>query len=64
MFLILLFQDAHFCDFIRQKFKQNLDWIDTIYEAQEGRSSSYWRMANLFHLQLEGLRLGWLMRAR
>ena len=35
----------------------------SILDSEEGRSSSYWKLVNLFHKQLEGLRLGWLIRA-
>ena len=35
----------------------------SILDFEEGRSSSYWKLVNLFHKQLEGLRLGWLIRA-
>ena len=38
--------------------------MNTILEAQEGRSSSYWKMANLFHKQLSGLQIGLLMRMK
>ena len=58
------FQDPSFCDFIRQKFQDNLDWINAILEAQEGRSSTYWKMTSLFHSQLRGLQIGWLMRMK
>ena len=58
------FQDAQFCDFVRQKFQENLNWMKTILEAQEGRSSTYWKMSNLFHSQLRGLQIGWLMRMK
>jgi len=54
--------DPAFCDFIRKQFQTNLDWVTARVEA-EGRSSSYWKMVNLFHKQLHGLKLGWLKRA-
>jgi hypothetical protein len=57
-------QDAPFCDYVRQKFQENLNWMKTILEAQEGRSSTYWKMSNLFHSQLRGLQIGWLMRMK
>ena len=64
IFLFEHFQDPSFCDFIRQKFQDNLDWMNTILEAQEGRSSTYWKMTSLFHSQLRGLQIGWLMRMK
>ena len=53
--------DPGFCDFIRRQFQANLDWVTARVEA-EGQSSSYWKMVNLFHKQLHGLKLGWLKR--
>ena len=57
--------DPQFCEFIREKFQQNLNWIKEMTKVQndEGRVSSYWKMVNLFHSQLEGLKIGWLMKA-
>jgi len=54
--------DPAFCDFIREQFQTNLDWVTARVEA-EGGTSSYWKMVNLFHKQLHGLKLGWLKRA-
>ena len=54
--------DRAFCAFIRQQFQANLDWVRSKVET-EGRTSSYWKMVDLFHKQLEGLKLGWLKRA-
>ena len=53
--------DPAFCVFIRKQFRTNLDWMTARVEA-EGQSSSYWKMVNLFHKQLYGLKLGWLKR--
>ena len=36
--------------------------MNAILEAQEGRPSTYWKMTSLFHSQLRGLQIGWLMR--
>jgi len=54
--------DGAFCEFIREQFQTNLDWVAWKVET-EGETSSYWKMVNLFHKQLEGLKLGWLKRA-
>ena len=55
---------AKFCNYIREQFQQNLDWVTSRIVSEEGRSSSYWKMVSLFHTQLDGLRVGWLARAR
>ena len=54
--------DSAFCDFVRQQFQTNLDWVSGKVET-DGQTSSYWKMVNLFHKQLHGLKLGWLKRA-
>ena len=53
--------DPAFCHFIREQFQTNLDWVTARVEA-EGETSDYWRLVNLFHKQLHGLKLGWLKR--
>jgi len=57
--------DPQFCEFIRDKFQQNLDWMRSVWwnKNSEEERSSYWKTVRLFFRQLEGLKIGWLMKA-